>query len=149
MHEGSLFPPTLTIGSASKFDDQLYQTGIQRAVSIQGLLPENTIETPFATFKGTLYKRGMTVVVDQMDTGYLFGKIVLILINESNVHLVVEECQAVPVVDLGLYCIQHSAEGKYKCLTVDELADYYPLSVYPRFGVNLVALHHAVFQKEE
>ncbi len=149
LHAGSLFPPTLQMGQPSKFDDQLYQIGIQRAVSLKGLHPEHTIETPSVTFKGTLYKRGMTVVVDQNDTGYLFGKILLILINESDVHFVVQQYQSVPVVDLGVYCLQSSSEAQYQCLTVDKLADYYPLSGYTQFGLNLVALHHSVFQRKE
>lgn len=53
LHAGSLFPPTLQMGQTSKFDDQLYQTGIQRAVSLKGLHPEHIIETPSVTFKGT------------------------------------------------------------------------------------------------
>jgi len=149
LHAGSLFPPILQMGQPSKFDDQLYQIGIQRAVSLKGLCPEHTIETPSVTFKGTLYKRGMTVVVDQNDTGYLFGKILLILINESNVHFVVQQYQSVPVVDLGVYCLQSNSEAQYTCLTIDKLADYYPLSVYNQFGLNLVALHHSVFKKNE
>ncbi|KAI9536288.1 hypothetical protein NQZ68_034845 [Dissostichus eleginoides] len=65
----------LQIGEATKFDDQLYQIGIQRAVRLKGLRPEDTIETPSVTFKGTLYKIGMAVVVHQNDMGYKFGKI--------------------------------------------------------------------------
>lgn len=41
------------MGQTSKFDDQLYETGIQRAVSLKGLRPEHIIETPSVTFKGT------------------------------------------------------------------------------------------------
>ena len=88
-------------------------------------------------------------MMDQNNTGYLFGKILLILINESNVHFVVQQYQSVPVVDLGVYCLQSNSEAQYQCLTVDKLADYYPLSVYNQFGLNLVALHHSVFQKNE
>lgn len=54
-----------------------------------------------------------------------------------------------PVVDLGVYCLQSNSEAQYQCLTVEKLADYYPLSVYNQFGLNLVALHHSVFQKNE
>jgi len=149
LHAGNLFPPTLQMGQPSTFDDKLYQIGIQRAVSLKGLRPEHTIETPSVTFKGTLYKRGMTVVVDQNDTGYLLGKILLILVNEATVHFVVQQYQSVPVVDLGVYCLQSNSEAHYQCLTVEKLVDYYPLSVYNQFGLNLVALHHSVFQKNE
>lgn len=55
--------------------------------------------------------------------------------------------QSVPVVDLGVYCLQSNAEAQYQCLTLDKLADYYPLSVYTQFDLNLVALHHSVLNE--
>lgn len=130
LHAGSLFPPLLQIGEATKFHDQLYHIAIQRAVSLKGLRPEDTFETPSVTFKGTLYQRGMAVVVNQHDTGYKFGKIVLILTNQSCVHFVVEQHQSVHVLDLGVHCLQNSHNAHYECVSVDSLADYYPLATY-------------------
>lgn len=102
----------------------------------------DTLETASVTFKGTMYKRGM--VVQQNDTGYMFGKIVLILINQSCVHFVVEQYQSVPVVDMGVHCLQNSNDACYVCLTMDSLADYYPLPAYNQFGLHLIAMHHSV-----
>lgn len=94
----------LQTGETTKFEDQLYQTDLQKAVRLKGLCREDAFETQSITFRGTLYKRGMTVVVDQNDMDYKVGKIVLLLINQSYVHFVVEHYHAVAVVDLGVYC---------------------------------------------
>lgn len=57
----------LQIGEIKKFEDQLYQTGLQKAVRLKGLCHEDTLEAQPIKFRGTLYNRGMTVVVDQND----------------------------------------------------------------------------------
>lgn len=82
--------------------------------------------------------------MSQNDIGYTFGKTVLILINQSCAHFVVEQYQSVPVVDLGVYCLQSTNDAHYECMTVDSLADYYPLHAYHQFGLHLIAMHHSV-----
>lgn len=86
----------------------------------------------------------MAVVVNQNDTGYKFGKIVLILTNLSCVHFVVELYQSVHILDLGVHCLQNGHNAHYECVSVDSLADYYPLATYDQFGLDLIALHHSV-----
>lgn len=86
LHAGSFSPPLLQIGEATKFHDQLCQIAIQKAASLKGLCPEDTFETPSVTFKGTLYQRSIAIVINQNETGYNVGKVVLILINQACVH---------------------------------------------------------------
>lgn len=91
---------------------------------------EDTLETLSVTLRGTLYKRGMAVVGHQNEMGYKFGKILLILINQSCVHFVVEQYQSVPVMDTGVHCLQSTNDALYECLTMKTFADYYPLPAY-------------------
>ncbi len=140
---GSIFPPNVQVGEADEFHSHVYNTSIQAAVRMQGIL-DSTFVTSTATYKGTTYKRSMFVVVDYTDDVYTFGKIEMILIHFSNLFFVVEKCKSVSVIDLGLQCLQQESNPEYLCVNADNLADYYPLPVYKRFDANFVALHHSV-----
>lgn len=59
-------------------------------------------------------------------------------------HFVVVQYQSVSVVDLGVHLLQSTTDTQYECVTVDSLADYYPLPVYNQFGLHLIAMHHSV-----
>jgi hypothetical protein len=102
------------------------------------------METASATYKGTTYKKGMTVVLNLNDSGYVLGKIALIIVKQEKVYFVSEKYQSVPVLDLGVHCLQHSCETQYVCVGADSLADYYPVPVYRRFDLDLAVLHHSV-----
>ena len=145
LQAGSLFPPTVQIQHADEFDGRLYNPDIQEAIRMRGL-NEGSVVTPVITYKGTKYHKSMIVVVDHNDMGYTFGKIVLILLNSSQVYFVIEKHHSVPLMDLGVHCLLDSGVS-YMCVRLESLADYYPLPLYKRFDVNLVSFHHAVYSK--
>lgn len=144
LHSGNIFPSILQVGQANEFDAQMYNAAIQEAVRFRGLTKDNTIETSTVTYKGTLYKKGMSVVLDVNDSGYVLGKIVLILVKQDKVYFVSDKHQSVPVLDLGVHCLQYDLETQYVCVCADSLADYYPLPVYRKFDLDLAVLHRSV-----
>lgn len=146
---GSLFQPTLQIvGKANDFEMVLYNEGIQSAMRLNGFSQENTIETSSVNYKGTLYWKGLTLIVDQNVCGFVFGRIVLMLIHQSKLHFIVELCQSIPLMDLGVHCLQFNADSQYTSISAECLSDYYPLPEYKRFGLSLIPLHHSVYLGE-
>lgn len=99
LHSGNIF------GQANEFDAQMYNAAIQEAVRFRGLTKDNTKETSTVTYKGTLHKKCMSVVLDVNDSGYVLGKIVSILVKQEKVYFVSEKHQSVPVLDLGVHCL--------------------------------------------
>ncbi len=142
---GSIFPPNVQVGEADEFHSHVCNTCIQAAVRMQSIL-DSTFVTSTATYKGTIYKTSVVVVVDHTDEVHTFGKIEMILIHLSNLFFVVEKCKSVPVVDLGLHCLQQESNPEYLCVNADNLADYYPVfvPVYKCVDADFVALHHSV-----
>lgn len=143
LQAGSLFKPTPQVQQANEFDSHLYNPGIQDAVKLRGIC-EDTLVTPAVTYKGIKYLKSMVVVVEDSDMGFSFGKIAFILLNSSNVYFIIEKYESVPLADLGVYCLLDSGIT-YACVSVEALADHYPLSLYKRFDTDLVHLHHSVF----
>ncbi|KAI7801440.1 hypothetical protein IRJ41_013437 [Triplophysa rosa] len=66
----------------------------------------------------------MVVAVEVSDSGIVFGKIVLILLDQNRVLLVLEKHKSVKLVDVGVHYL--TREGDYICVDIDSLIDYYP-----------------------
>ena len=143
-HAGNIFPPVFQVGQANELTVHMYNFAIQEAVRLSNLTG-SIMETAMVTYKGTTYKKGMSVVVlDVSDGGYVLGKIALIIVCQEKVYFVSERHQSVPVLDLGVQCVQHDSETRYVCVCVDELVDYNPVSVYRPLDLALVVLHHSI-----
>ncbi|XP_052009949.1 uncharacterized protein LOC127662700 [Xyrauchen texanus] len=111
LHAGNVFPPVLQVGQADEFNAHMYNFAIQEAVRL-GNLTGSIMETAMVTYKGTTYKKGMSVVLDVSDGGYVLGKIALIIVCQEKVDFVSERHQSVPVLDLGVHCVQHDKSQK-------------------------------------
>jgi len=110
----------------------MYSADIQRAVNHMNFKPCNTIVANKATYRGTLYKPGMFVVIREMDDGLLWGRLLLVLVHGGHtVYFVVEKCRAVHCLDMGTLCVE-KFDGDYdiECLRCNQLLDYYPLVRY-------------------
>jgi len=77
---GSLFPSQLAVDGAIDFCAELYCSKIQQAVASFSFTPVSTVSATKATYKGTHYKSGLFVVLKETDDGFVFGKILLLLI---------------------------------------------------------------------
>lgn len=64
-------------------------------------------------YKNAKYSKGLVVAVVDGDSGIVFGKIVLILLDQNRVHLIVEKHQSVLLIDVGVCCL--TPEGDYMC----------------------------------
>jgi len=93
-------------------------------------------------YKNTKYCKGQVVAVADSDSGIVFGKIALILLDQSRIHLIVEKHQSVLLVDVGVHYL--TLQGDYICVDIDSLVDYCPLPIYDLSGVSVVALHHPI-----
>lgn len=144
LSSGSLFPPTVqAVGDASEYDEQLYNALIQECIRKAGFTKETVSEVSTVVYKGTKYRKGLAVVTDHSEHGYVFGKISVILISHKQVHFVLDIRQSVLLIDLGLYCLQ-SSEKTFACIHANHLCDYYPPPVYKVSGLSVVSLHHSV-----
>lgn len=84
----------------------------------------------------------MLVVMGENADGYTMGKIVALVIHQSNsVYFVCEKCMAVPLHDMGIYAFR--SLGSYNCVNQEDLLDYYPLQQYKFSGMPVTVLHHA------
>lgn len=63
---------------------------------------KNTTELSAVVYMNTKYSKGLVVAVADSDHAILFGKIVLILHDQSRIHLIVEKHQSVLLVDVGV-----------------------------------------------
>lgn len=141
---GQLFSPDVqVVGPVTRFEDKLYCPLIQEAFHGTSVLKKDTTGVSSIVYKNIRYCKGLVVAVSHDDKGILFGKIVLILINESRVYLMLEACESVFLIDVGLHLLNE--KGAYMCVNIDTLADYYPLPVYEIGDVSVVALHHSIF----
>ncbi len=99
-------------------------------------------------YKGTDYKQGMFVVLEESEDGYVLGKLLFLLIFQgTELFCVVEKCHSVHCIETGLYflMLNDNDHAVVECVNINSLLDYYPLTGYRRRQFTLLALHHAVF----
>uniref|UniRef100_A0A1A8BQ80 Uncharacterized protein n=1 Tax=Nothobranchius kadleci TaxID=1051664 RepID=A0A1A8BQ80_NOTKA len=141
---GQTFPPTIQIiGEANDYRHHLYNSATQDAVTKANVSNHNMLDVSAVVYKGTKYVKGHVVVVDHTDESTEFGKIVVILVNDSKLYFVLELHQSVRLIDLGLYCL-HCPTDRSLCVNVDSLMDHYPIPLYNMADLFVVSLHHSV-----
>lgn len=123
---GILFPPKLQlISGVIEFYSETYNDDIQKAVEGKMLDKSNTTATNKLSYKGTMYETGMYVVVDEGIDGFVFGRIILILIKDStHVYFVVENHSSIHNISCGMYC-WFKGEIVTCCVEIHSLLDHY------------------------
>lgn len=140
---GKLFFPNIqVVGPASNFEERVYSHGIQQALSRTLSNRKNTTELSAVVYNTTKFSKDLVVAVADSDHGILFGKIVLILLDQSRIHLIVEKHQSVLLVDVGVRYL--TLLRGYICVDIDSLVGYYPLPKYDLCGASVVTLHHSI-----
>lgn len=141
LQAGCLFTPSLQKQLANEFDSHLYSLGIQEAFRLSGI-HESTLVTPAVTYKGTKYQKSMVVIVVEWHGRHLWKNCTDIdkFIRCSFCHW------KIPISALSWPCVHRRLDSgiSYVCVSVEDLVDYYPLSLYKQFDVNLVPLHLSV-----
>ena len=103
-----MFPHSIEdVGVMNSFEEQLYNNTIQGAGQSKGFTKQSTAEVFKIVYKAKTYTKGL-VVMGENDDGYTFGKISLILVTESQVHLIVGVYQSVSLVELRVNFIPDS-----------------------------------------
>ncbi len=77
------------VGLASNFEEKLYSHRIQQALSRMLANRKNTTELSAVVYKNTKYSKGLVVAMVDSDSGIVFVRIVLILLDKSRVHLII------------------------------------------------------------
>ena len=110
------------------------------------VLKISTLAAHNVTLCVTTYKHGMVVALSQSSDGdVLFGRIELMLVHcNSAVYFIVQRCQSVRLVDLGVHCLVEQSDTYYVCINAEKFIDYYPLPLYKINGLSLIPLHHAI-----
>lgn len=88
----------------------------------------------------------MAVLLSFNDRGFEVGRTVLV--SQKKAYFVCGKSCSVPTLDLGVHVLQHDTQTHYVCVSVDRLADYYPLPLYKLFHLDVIALHQSVFSGE-
>lgn len=140
---GSMFPPVVQIQKGVEFYIDDYSDRIREAVASYNFDSQSTVACNEITVKGTLYRKGMFVLLEKHDDELYAGRIILVVVVHESVYFVAEKHTFAKLRDIGVYCELGVAQDDYLCVNQEHLLDYYPLPTYEVFDLLLIALHHA------
>lgn len=102
--QGHLFPAHIQIaGEANEINERSYKRDIQMVLNTSDIDKQKTSEASAVTYKGTKYTQSLVVALEHTGETLVFGKISVILSDETNVFFVVLVHRTVLLVDLGVY----------------------------------------------
>ena len=141
---GDLFPPMLQCDNGQPFSISLYNEDVKSAVLKSNLNLDDVATFTKLTFQGIEYHCGLFVVVSKCESGFVFGKIVFLLVSGDNrIDFLVETFQSERDDKLHLYVIENKAKS-IELININNLIDYYPLPVYNFLNKQVIVLHHAI-----
>ncbi|KAK6177817.1 hypothetical protein SNE40_015846 [Patella caerulea] len=139
---GSLFKDDLSDDGSLPFEPHMYSDSINNAIKAKGFNTSTRISSKII-YKGTEYKCHMMVTVNSNNIGLLFGKIQSIIIHNLMPYLIVDVYQGTPVSCFGVFSVEDYHINTL-CLSISELVDPYPISVYCINGSNYISAKHHV-----
>lgn len=143
LSEGSLFPSAVHVERGTEFYASDYNDKIRASVAGQDFESQSAIACNEVTVKGTVYRKGMCVLLKSTDEELSVGKINLIIVLNESVQFVTQKHTFVKMSDMGVYCELGVANEDYVCVKQDDLLDYYPLPLYKMHDTSLIAIHHS------
>ena len=143
MSSGNLFPPAIQVERGTEFYVNDYNDMIRASVASFNFESESSVACNSVTVKGTVYRKGMFVLLGNSDEELYFGKINLVIVHHDSVYFVTKKHTFVKLTDVGIYCELGVAKEDYVCIKHEDLLDYYPLPAYKVFDLLLIALHHS------
>ena len=120
-----------------------YNDRIRASVASYELESQSAVACNSVTVKGTVYKKGMFVLLENKDEELYVGKINLVIVYQDSVHFVTEKYTFPKLIDMGIYCELGAASDDYVCIKHKDLLDYHPLPAYKVHDLSLIALHHS------
>lgn len=134
----------LIIENESKCNLTRYNDAIQFAFFSTQLIQANTTECARAIFRGTIYRIGDIVILNQeaYQIDVEMGKITLILNYMEKLYPIVDILDN--VFDPVLRCYELGDTIEYRCISVEDLLSYDPADVYIEDTVYYVKLRHGL-----
>ncbi|XP_054724735.1 uncharacterized protein LOC129235069 [Uloborus diversus] len=146
INAGNIFSHDIQINKGTKFHASMYHEKIQSSL-FNNFTSTNTLVSYNVSVRGIAYKKGNVLPLRENEWGIIFGKILLILVNDKTVYFVVKTSQFILMSHLGVYADEITSDisdSEIICVSIDELLDYYSLPVYKIKHLSCVCLHHAV-----
>lgn len=140
---GNLFPPHIQVEKGTEFYVNDYNDRIRASVASYEFESQSAVACNNVTVKGTVYRKGMFVLLGNNDEELYVGKINLIIVLHDSVHFVTEKHTFRKLRDMGIYCELGAAREDYVCIKHEDLLDYHPLPAYKVHDLSLIAPHHS------
>jgi hypothetical protein len=99
-----------------------FNSDIQYAVRNLHFTYNNTIMANIATYRGTLHKHGMFVLLEETEDGFVTGKLLCMLVFEgSMLFCVVEKYDCIESLDSGSYYLMlNDSEHAVECINASD-----------------------------
>lgn len=140
------FERDLVVDCTFLFCPSLFSMEVQEAIKACGLLGKELHCTYQVEYRGTKYSKDMFVILGREESRLVFGRIIFILLLDNKVCFLVRVTCSVLEPMMMIYLLPGPESGALKCISVQDLQDYYPLESYvvghPK--VTVIALKHAV-----
>ena len=138
-----MFPPLVQVEKETDFHIEDYNDRIRASVASCPFQSRSAVACNYVTVKGTDYRRGMYILLENSDQGLLMGEIMLVIVVHNSVYFVSEKHTFIKLSYTGVYCDLGVAQDNYVCIKQEDLLDYYPLSAYNVYDQSIIALHHS------
>lgn len=131
----------LHIKNGCAFIPNLYSDRVNHAVSVFGFSENDTIVSTEIQYKGTAYKKGDFLVLNE---SMEFGELVIILIKDiATVYFLMDTHKSDHLPKYHLYAVTQQSTGM-QCVNINALVDFYPLTSYIVNGHRVIPLKHSV-----
>jgi hypothetical protein len=138
---GNLFPNDVVSGKAMLWLDVQNELTHSQRLSL-GTVADGDQLTQNVVVFGTVYKKGLFVIIHCFDDIIRVGKIVLICVKHGSVYLLVDLFTATKVLGYDVYAL--NAVGCSEKVALSTLHDYEPLSDYRLNDETVIVLKHAL-----
>jgi hypothetical protein len=142
---GQYFPNETDIRKSVPCYVDAYGELIQAAMSTHNFSPDDHISYD-VIHRGTSYKKGQFVIIEQRDLNLVFGEIVFSVLRGDDLFFLLRVHQAEFDFTLHLFEILLNDQDQYLCVKQNTLLDYCPLQTYARNGSRFIALKHGVVE---
>ena len=117
----------LQVKNGCAFIPNLYSDTLNHVVSEFGFSENNTVVSTEIQYKGTAYKKGDFLVLNE---SMEFGELVIILIKDNaTVYFLMDTHKSDHLPKYHLYAVTQQSTGM-QCVDINVLVDFYPLTSY-------------------
>lgn len=130
----------LQIKNGCAFIPNLYNDSVNHAASEFGFSERDTVVSTEIQYKGTTYKKGDFLVVNE---SMEFGKIIIILNKDDAVYVLMDLHKSNFLPKYHLYAITPQTTAM-KCVNLQAMLDFYPLTSYIIDAHRVIPLKHSI-----